>query len=263
MGAAGRDRGRVGAPARAGPRAPSGRRRAGDPRGQRRGRGRDHHAGAGPARAAHGPDRVIVGEVRGGEVLEMLLAMSQGNDGSLCTLHADSSAAALTKIATYALMARERMPVEATNLLIAQSVGLVVHLARRSDGSPRRVVGPGGHRRRRAGWSAATRCSRRGRRPRPTGACLHDPDVGPPGGQRARPGHGPRGGAARGGVDMTTLVAALLGAVVGLGLLLVVAGVRGVPVTLVVPRPRRGGGGSSTSTAAWAWRSPRPSRSTP
>ncbi len=49
------------------------------------------------------PDRVIVGEVRGGEVLEMLLAMSQGNDGSLCTLHADSSAAALTKIATYAL----------------------------------------------------------------------------------------------------------------------------------------------------------------
>ena len=38
------------------------------------------------------PDRVIVGEVRGGEVLEMLLAMSQGNDGSLCTLHADSSA---------------------------------------------------------------------------------------------------------------------------------------------------------------------------
>ena len=97
------------------------------------------------------PDRVIVGEVRGGEVLEMLLAMSQGNDGSLCTLHADSSAAALTKIATYALMARERMPVEATNLLIAQSVGLVVHLARRSDGTPRRVVGPGGHGRRRPG----------------------------------------------------------------------------------------------------------------
>lgn len=84
------------------------------------------------------PDRVIVGEVRGGEVLEMLLAMSQGNDGSLCTLHADSSAAALTKIATYALMAPERMPIEATNLLIAQSVNLVVHLVRRPDGS--RVV---------------------------------------------------------------------------------------------------------------------------
>ena len=84
------------------------------------------------------PDRVIVGEVRGGEVLEMLLAMSQGNDGSMCTLHADSSAAALTKIATYALMAPERMPIEATNLLVAQSVDLVVHLARRTDGS--RVV---------------------------------------------------------------------------------------------------------------------------
>jgi Flp pilus assembly CpaF family ATPase len=84
------------------------------------------------------PDRVIVGEVRGGEVLEMLLAMSQGNDGSMCTLHADSSAAALTKIATYALMAPERMPIGATNLLIAQSVNLVVHLERRTDGT--RVV---------------------------------------------------------------------------------------------------------------------------
>jgi Flp pilus assembly CpaF family ATPase len=84
------------------------------------------------------PDRVIVGEVRGGEVLEMLLAMSQGNDGSLCTLHADSSASALTKIATYALMASERMPIEATNLLIAQSVNLVVHLTRWPDGT--RVV---------------------------------------------------------------------------------------------------------------------------
>ena len=95
------------------------------------------------------PDRVIVGEVRGGEVLEMLLAMSQGNDGSLCTLHADSSAAALTKIATYALMAPERMPVEATNLLIAQSVKLVVHLSRLGDGdrvvsSVREVTGADG-----------------------------------------------------------------------------------------------------------------------
>ena len=95
------------------------------------------------------PDRVIVGEVRGGEVLEMLLAMSQGNDGSLCTLHADSSAAALTKIATYALMAPERMPVEATNLLIAQSVNLVVHLSRLGDGdrvvsSVREVTGADG-----------------------------------------------------------------------------------------------------------------------
>ena len=69
----------------------------------------------------------------------MLLAMSQGNDGSMCTAACrDSSAAALTKIATYALMAPERMPIEATNLLVAQSVDLVVHLARRSDGS--RVV---------------------------------------------------------------------------------------------------------------------------
>ena len=62
---------------------------------------------------------------------------------------------------------------------------------------------------------------------------------------------------------MTTLVAALLGAVVGLGLLLVVAGVRGVPVALAVPLPRRGGEGSTTSTVVSGWRSPRPWRSTP
>ena len=84
------------------------------------------------------PDRVIVGEVRGGEVVEMLLAMSQGNDGSMCTLHADSSQSALSKIATYALMAREQLPVEATNLLIAHSINLVVHVAKTADG--RRVV---------------------------------------------------------------------------------------------------------------------------
>ena len=84
------------------------------------------------------PDRVIVGEVRGGEVVEMLLAMSQGNDGSMCTLHADSSQSALSKIATYALMARERLPIDATNMLIANSVHLIVHLTKIADG--RRVV---------------------------------------------------------------------------------------------------------------------------
>ena len=79
-------------------------------------------------------DRVIVGEVRGGEVVEMLLAMSQGNDGSMCTLHADSSQSALSKIGTYALMARERLPIDATNMLIANSVHLIVHLAKHPDG---------------------------------------------------------------------------------------------------------------------------------
>ncbi|MEZ5265218.1 MAG: ATPase, T2SS/T4P/T4SS family [Acidimicrobiales bacterium] len=52
------------------------------------------------------PDRVIVGEVRGDEVIPMLNAMSQGNDGSMCTLHADSSATVFNKLALYGMQAR-------------------------------------------------------------------------------------------------------------------------------------------------------------
>jgi pilus assembly protein CpaF len=55
------------------------------------------------------PDRVIVGEVRGDEVLPMLNAMSQGNDGSMCTIHANSSAGAFGKLAMYAVQAPERL----------------------------------------------------------------------------------------------------------------------------------------------------------
>lgn len=97
------------------------------------------------------PDRVIVGEVRGGdgEVLPMLLAMSQGNDGSMCTIHADSSTGVLSKIALYAVMARESLPMEATAMLIANSVHLVVHLRKLADGtrvvsSVREIVGADG-----------------------------------------------------------------------------------------------------------------------
>lgn len=97
------------------------------------------------------PDRVIVGEVRGGdgEVLPMLLAMSQGNDGSMCTIHADSSSGVMSKIALYAVMARESLPMEATAMLIANSVHLVVHLRRLADGtrvvsSVREIVGVDG-----------------------------------------------------------------------------------------------------------------------
>jgi len=97
------------------------------------------------------PDRVIVGEVRGGdgEVLPMLLAMSQGNDGSMCTIHADSSTGVLSKIALYAVMARESLPMEATAMLVANSIHLVVHLRKLSDGkrvvsSVREVVGADG-----------------------------------------------------------------------------------------------------------------------
>jgi pilus assembly protein CpaF len=75
------------------------------------------------------PDRVVVGEARGEEVLALLNAMSQGNDGSMTTLHASSSKGAFSKIATYAAQAPERLPLEATNLLVANAVDFVVFLS--------------------------------------------------------------------------------------------------------------------------------------
>jgi pilus assembly protein CpaF len=96
------------------------------------------------------PDRVIVGEVRGAEVIPMLNAMSQGNEGSMCTLHADSSATAFNKLALYAMQAPERLPIEATALLAAAAIDLVVFIARRGSqrfvSSVRQVVGAEGPR---------------------------------------------------------------------------------------------------------------------
>jgi Flp pilus assembly CpaF family ATPase len=84
------------------------------------------------------PDRVFVGEVRGDEVVPMLNAMSQGNDGSLSTIHASSSAGVFRKLALYAAAAPERLEPMATNLHIAEGLDLVVHLAFAADG--RRAV---------------------------------------------------------------------------------------------------------------------------
>jgi Flp pilus assembly CpaF family ATPase len=96
------------------------------------------------------PDRVIVGEIRGPEVIPMCNAMSQGNDGSMATLHASSSRIAFTRLASYAAQGLERLPLEATNLLVASAVHFVVHLARGTDrttrvvSSIREVVGADG-----------------------------------------------------------------------------------------------------------------------
>jgi pilus assembly protein CpaF len=79
------------------------------------------------------PSRVIVGEVLGEEVLSMLEAMSQGNDGSMCTIHANSSEAVFRRIATYAIKSAERLPVEATNLLVAGAIDFVVFIAQRDE----------------------------------------------------------------------------------------------------------------------------------
>lgn len=84
------------------------------------------------------PDRVIVGEIRGPEVVPMCNAMSQGNDGSMATLHASTSRGAFTRLAAYAAQGAERLPIEATTLLVASAVHLVVHLAESTD--RRRVV---------------------------------------------------------------------------------------------------------------------------
>jgi Flp pilus assembly CpaF family ATPase len=91
------------------------------------------------------PDRVIVGEVRGEEVIPMLNAMSQGNDGSMCTIHADSSASVFNKLALYAMQAPERLTLEATNQLAAAAIDIVVFIAKGRGGrfvsSVRQVVG--------------------------------------------------------------------------------------------------------------------------
>ncbi len=73
-------------------------------------------------------DRVIVGEVLGDEVVPMLNAMSQGRSGSMCTIHADSSAGVFRRLASYAVQAPERLPLEATTLLVAGAVHFVVYL---------------------------------------------------------------------------------------------------------------------------------------
>ena len=84
------------------------------------------------------PDRVLVGEIRGSEVIPMCNAMTQGNDGSMATLHASSTKGAFSRLATYAVQAPERLPLEATNLMVANAVDFVVHLG--ADTRGRRVV---------------------------------------------------------------------------------------------------------------------------
>jgi len=84
------------------------------------------------------PDRIVVGEVRGGEALDLLQALNTGHEGSLSTVHANSSADALARLETLALMAGVGLPHSVVRDQVARAVELVVHQARRPDGS--RVV---------------------------------------------------------------------------------------------------------------------------
>jgi Flp pilus assembly CpaF family ATPase len=74
------------------------------------------------------PSRVIVGEVLGDEIVTMLNAMSQGNDGSLSTIHANSSLEVFNRIGTYAIQSAERLPIEASHMLIAGALDFVVFM---------------------------------------------------------------------------------------------------------------------------------------
>ncbi|MBE3589498.1 MAG: CpaF family protein [Firmicutes bacterium] len=81
------------------------------------------------------PDRIVVGEVRGGEALDMLQAMNTGHDGSLTTVHANSPRDALSRLETMVLMAGMDLPVRAIREQIASALDLIVHQARLRDGT--------------------------------------------------------------------------------------------------------------------------------
>ena len=83
------------------------------------------------------PDRIVVGECRGGEALDMLQAMNTGHDGSLTTTHANSPEEALSRLETLVLMAGLELPIRAIREQIAASVHIIVQQSRLSDGSRR------------------------------------------------------------------------------------------------------------------------------
>jgi pilus assembly protein CpaF len=84
------------------------------------------------------PDRIVVGEVRGGEALDMLQAMNTGHDGSLSTAHANSARHLLWRLETMALMSDVELPAAHVRAQVASAIDLVVHMTRLRDG--RRVV---------------------------------------------------------------------------------------------------------------------------
>lgn len=84
------------------------------------------------------PDRIVVGEVRGGETLDMLQAMNTGHDGSLTTAHANSPLEALSRLETMALMAGMDLPLEAVRRQIAGAIDVIIHMSREPGG--RRIL---------------------------------------------------------------------------------------------------------------------------
>jgi pilus assembly protein CpaF len=83
------------------------------------------------------PDRIVVGEVRGGEALDMLQAMNTGHDGSLTTVHSNTPRDTLARIETMVLMAGMDLPVRAIREQVSSAVDLIIHLSRMRDGTRR------------------------------------------------------------------------------------------------------------------------------
>ena len=81
------------------------------------------------------PERIVVGEVRGGEALDMLQAMNTGHDGSLSTGHANSTQDMLSRLETMVLQGTEGLPLEAVRQQIASAVDIIIHLSRMRDKS--------------------------------------------------------------------------------------------------------------------------------
>jgi pilus assembly protein CpaF len=98
------------------------------------------------------PDRIVVGEVRGAEALDMVLAMTTGHDGSLSTIHARSPDAALRRLETLCLMADVGLPHAAVARMVGDAIGLVLQQQRDADGR-RRIVGAAHVRSEEGGWS--------------------------------------------------------------------------------------------------------------
>jgi pilus assembly protein CpaF len=83
------------------------------------------------------PDRIVVGEVRGGEALDMLQAMNTGHDGSISTIHANSPRDVLSRLETMVLMAGMELTIRAVREQIAAAIDVIVHVARLQDGTRR------------------------------------------------------------------------------------------------------------------------------
>lgn len=86
------------------------------------------------------PDRIVIGEVRGPEALDLLTALNTGHDGALSTVHSSSATDALNRIEVLSLMAGIGLPLEVISAQLRRGIDMVAHISRQADGS-RRVTG--------------------------------------------------------------------------------------------------------------------------